>query len=172
MPLSKNRPKRKFLRLVDYDYSQPGFYFITLCTYFRMPFLGSWRNGELELSPAGYMVEFCWKKLSDHFPHVRLDAYQIMPDHFHGIIQLAYPASAPSVPLSKIIQAYKSITTHEYISRINIGADHHVRPLLGPGFPKPRLWQRNYYEHIIRNQTRLDKIRQYIQANPEKMIQS
>jgi REP element-mobilizing transposase RayT len=160
MPISENDPKRKSLRLADHDYSQPGFYFITLCTYCRMPFLGSWEEGELLLNPPGNMVETCWKNLPDHFPHVRLDAYQIMPDHFHGVIELTGSAGAPDrAPLPKIIQGYKSVTTHAYMGWIKA---------LDPSFPKPLLWQRNYYEHVIRNQARLDKIRQYIQANPKQ----
>lgn len=159
MTATGNFTQRKRLRLADYDYSQPGFYFVTLCTDFRMPYLGTQREGNLHLTEIGGMVEAYWKKIPEHFPHVRLDAYQIMANHLHGILELVpSPRSTPS-PLPKIMQWYKSITSHEYALWVKT---------LVPGMPKVKLWQRNYYEHVVRDKKRLDKIRKYIEENPRQ----
>lgn len=151
---------RKRLRLADYDYSQPGFYFITICTDFRMPYLGTQQEGNLHLTEIGGMVEAYWKKIPEHFPHVRLDAYQIMPNHLHGILELLPSPLHPPCALPKIMQWYKSITSHYYASWVKT---------LVPDMPKVKLWQRNYYEHVVRDQKRLDKIRQYIEENPRQI---
>lgn len=118
-------------------------------------------NGEMVLNDAGKMIAEQWNALPERFPNIDLDVYQIMPEHFHGVIVIsgatlpAFPTKQPT--LGEIIGAFKSITTNEYIK----GVKHYD----WPHFEK-RLWQRNYYEHVVRDDTDMNRIRKYIQSNP------
>ena len=120
----------------------------------RDPLFGNIVNGEKFLNDAGKMIDDQWKALRERFPSVDLDTYQIMPDHFHGIIVVALDDEKP---LGEIIGAFKSITMHEYIKG--------VENQNWQRFSK-HLWQRNYYEHVIRDENDLNRIRKYIQLNP------
>lgn len=178
---------RKSIRLKEYDYSQEGAYYITICVQNRENRFGEIKKGEMFLYDAGKMINDCWKALPERYPSIILDAYVTMPNHFHGIIMINYPDDDISNPIvgaglvpamvrlpsheraptrgapthkttiGEIIGAFKSITTNEYI--IGVKNKH------WPSFNK-RIWQRNYYEHIIRNEDNLDKIREYILENP------
>ena len=167
---------RRTIRLKGYDYSQPGTYFITLVTLQREPLFGEIVNSEMRLNPLGKLVEKCWLTISIHFPLARLEEFVIMPNHLHGIILLCTgeafagnafilpinpkPADASPQPpirtksgsLGAIIQNFKSVGTRLANSRY-----------FNPG---NTLWQRNYYDHIIRNEAELTRIRQYIRTNP------
>ncbi|HEY64970.1 MAG TPA: transposase [Caldilineae bacterium] len=164
------RPNRRSIRLRGYDYSQPGAYFVTICTRGWVHLFGDVVDGEMRLNEFGELVRAAWFDLPDHYNHVRLDAFVIMPNHVHSIIILTddYPSvgagvgagfkPAPTMttmkrhPLSEIVRAFKTFSAR----RINA--------LRGtPGAP---VWQRNYYEHIIRNDRALDAIRRYIVHNP------
>jgi putative transposase len=168
MPYDPNRHHRRSIRLKGYDYSQAGAYFITLCTQDRACLFGKVVNGEMRLNDAGRMVLAEWHRLPERFPQVVLDAFVVMPNHVHGILVITDPAStvgattrvaptrvAPTV--GNIIGAFKSRVTVEYIRGVKTS-----------GWPpfRGRLWQRNYYEHIIRNERALNAIRRYILENP------
>ncbi len=100
------------------------------------------------------MVQRAWEQLPDRFPDMALDSYVVMPNHFHGLV--VFTQNAPQ-PLGSIIGAFKSITTHQYI----VG----VKENGWPAFDK-KVWQRNYYEHIVRDEVSLARIREYIVMNP------
>lgn len=167
------KPQRKSIRLKEYDYSQPGAYFITIVTQGRICRFGEIKNGEMILNAAGEMVREQWLALPKRFPMIELGAFVVMPNHGHGNIIInggaglvparyattkrATPTVAPT--LGDIIGAVKSITTVEYIRG--------VKKMGWPRFEK-RLWQRNYYEHIIRNQKDWERIHLYIEANPSR----
>ena len=169
MPYDPNRHHRRSIRLKGYDYSQAGAYFITLCTQDRACLFGKVVNGEMRLNDAGRMVLAEWNRLPERFPRVVLDAFVVMPNHVHGILVITDPAPtvgatvgatlvvAPTV--GNIIGAFKSRVTVEYIRGVKTS-----------GWPpfRGRLWQRNYYEHIIRNERALNAIRQYIMENPRR----
>lgn len=170
MPYDPNRHHRRSIRLKGYDYSQAGAYFITLCTQDRACLFGKVVNGEMRLNDAGRMVLAEWNRLPERFPHLVLDAFVVMPNHVHGILVITDPAPtvgatvvgatlvvAPTV--GNIIGAFKSRVTVEYIRGVKTS-----------GWPpfRGRLWQRNYYEHIIRNERALNAIRQYIMENPRR----
>lgn len=168
MKYDPKKHHRRSIRLKGYDYSQAGAYFVTIDVQNGECLFGEIVNGEMILNEAGKMIDEQWNALRERFPNADLDVYQIMPDHFHGIIViLGMPVMAlPDVEeaalrklptLGDMIGAFKSITTHEYI--LGVGNKN------WPRFSK-RLWQRNYYEHIIRDEKDLDRIRNYIQANP------
>ena len=173
---------RHSIRLKNYDYSSNGMYFVTICTQDRMPLFGEINVGAdlvsalVKHNAAGIMVESTYKKIIDSFPNVMSDKFIVMPNHFHCIIVIteidaatkrpetiinrADTKSAPTVTaatIGAIVQAFKSKTTVEYISGVKSG--------LYPPFNK-RVWQRNYYEHIIRNESDYQKIWQYIDTNP------
>jgi putative transposase len=142
---------RRPIRLQGYDYSQAGAYFITVCTQNRECLFGEIANGEMRLNHAGRVVVSVWDGLPGHYSHVELDTMVIMPNHFHGIIVLA-PVGAVRHGLSEIVRALKTFSSR----RIN-----ELRQT-----PGAKLWQRNYWEHIVRNETELNRIREYIHNNP------
>jgi putative transposase len=165
---------RRSIRLKGYDYAQAGAYFVTIVAQGREPFFGKIIDGEMIRNDAGQMVNTIWEALPERFPNIELGANVVMPNHFHAILIINESVVAgagtspalhneareginPSPTLGQIIGAFKSITTHEYIQ----GVDE----LGWEGFYK-RLWQRNYYEHIIRSADEANLIHLYIEANP------
>ena len=168
---------RRSIRLKGYDYAQPGAYFITLVAWQRQNRFGEIANGEVQLNQAGRIIHDSWQRLPAFFP-VRNEVWVVMPNHFHGLLWIdgegKGEASAPSElltsdinpadasplrpngtkpdSLAAIIQNFKSITTHR-IHQLGVS----------PGMP---VWQHNYYEHIVRNDKELERMRAYIQSNP------
>ena len=163
MIFDPNLHHRRSIRLKDYDYSQTGAYFITICTFDRKCIFGDISDGKMHLNQFGEIVKRCWLDLPNHYAHVILDTMVIMPNHIHCIIMLTdesnagvglKPAPASKHGLPEIIRALKTFSSR----RIN--------ELRGtPGTP---VWQRNYYEHVIRKEAKLDEIRRYIVNNPIK----
>jgi REP element-mobilizing transposase RayT len=144
------------MRLNGYDYSQAGAYFVTLVTHERSCLFGESQDGGIQLNSAGKMITHWWLELVNKFSILRLDEFVVMPNHLHGILWFAdHPKSAPY--LGEIIQWYKTMTTNEYI--------HGVKQFSWTVF-HGKVWQRNYYDHIIRGEKDLDNIRLYIQNNP------
>lgn len=162
MKFDPEKHHRHSIRLKNYDYSQAGAYFVTIDIQNRDHLFGNIVNGEMILNDGGKMIDEQWNALKERFPSVDLDIYQIMPDHFHGIIVIVGATlvvardDAKPTTLGDIIGAFKSITTHEYIKGVE--NQHWQR------FSK-RLWQRNYYEHVVRDENDLERIRKYIQLN-------
>lgn len=139
---------RKSTRLTEYDYSQPGAYFITINTYLREPLFGAIVDGFMVLYDAGRIVEKTWNDLPKHYPDIRLDMFVIMPNHVHGIISLL----DQNVSLTEIVRAFKSFSAR----RINL-----VRRT--SGIP---VWQRGFHDHIIRDEVEFQRIADYIETNP------
>jgi len=159
---------RHSIRLREYDYSEAGAYFVTVCAQNRECMFGGIVDGEMKLNDAGRMVESTWEKLSQHNEGVETDEFVVMPNHFHGIIVrvgagLALPRIDTTIPrhqgaassaptLGVIVRIFKSKSTI-YVNRLLVRTGQ-------------RLWQRNYYEHIIRNEDELNHIREYVVNNP------
>lgn len=176
-----NQSRRKMPRLAGFDYSQAGAYFVTICTQKRVCTLGEIVDAEMIFSEAGRMVQEVWLDMPSHYPGVGTDAFVVMPNHVHGIIILAtesadgvgagpracLPADsgrpqgvAPTrMGLSDVVHRFKSFTTARY--------RHGVKRSGWPPFPG-RLWQRNYYEDVIRKDDNLLNSRQYIENNPRQ----
>ncbi len=169
---------RRSIRLQGYDYSQNGAYFITLCAQDRKSIFGKVVNGEMQLSPFGIIVRDEWLKTSEMRKNIEMDEFMVMPNHFHGIIVIddfdsartgtlqRTPTRAPtkeefgkptSNTIPTIIRGFKSAVTKQ-INTIQINAGVYNMP--------ERIWQKNYYEHVIRNEISLNKIREYIMSNP------
>jgi len=169
MKFDPDRHHRRSIRLRDYDYAHGGAYFVTICTNEQRCLFGDIHEGEMRLNAPGTMVANALEQLNQRFPEVKIDAYTVMPNHIHGIIWLVgaplVGALDPAIGsttrvvtiLGAVVGAFKSITIDEYI--------HGVKMLEWVPF-SGRLWQRNYYEHVIRNEKSLNAIREYIQENP------
>jgi len=175
--------RRRSIRLKGYDYSQAGAYFVTVCVKDHACLFGDVEQGGMILNDAGNMVKTWWLSIPDKYKHVELDEYMIMPNHIHGIIKIVgadqcvcpEPSVCPEYskysnetrkkgehigsPLPRMMQWFKTMTTNEYIRGINT---HGWERFNG------KLWQRNYYEHIIRDDKELQAIREYIIYNPLK----
>ena len=154
--------RRHSIRLKGYDYSQVGVYYITICVQDRLLLL--------QPEPVRLMVERWWTELPNKFPIIETDAFTVMPNHIHGIIAIvgqgpetpSTTASASRPALGTIVQWYKTMTTNEYIHAVK---GNGWQPFHG------RLWQRNYWEHIIRDDGDLARLRRYIETNPSRWIE-
>ncbi|KAB2893020.1 MAG: hypothetical protein D8M52_10235 [Chlorobi bacterium] len=160
---------RRSIRLRGYDYSQSGAYFITICTYQRKCLFGEVVKAKMQLNELGEIVAEEWVKSAIIRPEIHLDEWIVMPDHFHGIVLLPdrveWGASGgkpilyrPPRSLGSMIAGFKSAATIR-INRLR-------------GTPGTRVWLRNYYERIIRDEAALHKIRKYITNNPMKWAQN
>lgn len=165
---------RQSIRLQGYDYSKNGAYFITICTQNRECLFGKIVDGVMRLNDAGQNAKIYWENIPDHYPFVVLDEYVVMPNHIHGIVIIdtivnvnsvgandySPPQRITNVPqqrpngtsktIGAIVRGFKIGGTKWF--RINTDID--------------TVWQRNYYEHIIRNEDELNRIREYIINNP------
>ena len=148
-----NDPKRKTIRLQNYDYSSNGAYFVTICTQDHTRYF--WDSNTPQLNRSGEMVLSWAKELPKHFSGVYLDSYAVMPNHVHLVLFFKDTAAA----LTTAIGWFKTMATNAYIRGVKDG--------VFPPFQK-RLWQRSYYEHVIRNQNNLTEIRRYVAENPLK----
>ncbi len=171
MTVDANISRRKSIRLKEFDYSSAGAYFVTICTHDKVSVFGEVTDGRMNLSTIGKIAESCWKEIPEHFEHVDLDYYIVMPNHQHGIlfftdhgnrrgVQLNAPTRAnffsqispKKHTLSVIIRTYKGAVTR--LCRLNGHADFK--------------WQRSFFDRIIRNEDELNRIREYIVYNPLK----
>ena len=162
---------RKSIRLKGYDYTSAGAYFITIVTYQRECLFGDIQNGEMTLSAMGQIADENWRAIPEHFPQVELGAFVVMPNHAHGVIiihpdvgvthwvaptTVAQTENIPTKPngpkrgsIGAIIGAYKMSVTRRIQKELN----------------GENIWQRNYYEHIIRNDDEHNRIHLYIESN-------
>ncbi len=214
MNYNPDKHHRRSIRLKEYDYSRPGFYFVTVCIFKRECLFGEIINGRIHLSQYGEIVSTKWFGLSGHFGYVIPYEFIIMPNHIHGIININEPAEAGS-PRSGTGEFEKRLSKcdkglintgshppkdikisnvhenqiHEKINMsretIKVGGDIPHQQELGKIIayfkyistkhvnmvrktPGMKLWQRNYYEHIIREENELTNVQQYIIKNPQK----
>ena len=160
-------PHRRKHRLAEFDYSQPGAYYVTIVTQDRKTLFGEIVDGEMVLNDIGRMVEELWIAMPEHFPNVEVGVFVVMPNHFHGIITIkvgarhAVPQQEGAIErfgkpvsgsLATILRSFKSATTKAYHEFF--------------GHSEERLWQQSFYEHVIRNERDYKAIYEYIIANP------
>ena len=162
-------PNRCSIRLREFDYTQPGGYFITICTQLRSNLFGEVVDDKMELSDYGKIVRECWMAIPTHFLHFDLDEFVVMPNHVHGIIIIVDPVGARhavpgthiqtehfSKPVSgsipTVIRSFKSVVTKQINKSQN--------------FPPHPIWQRSFHEHIVRDDAEMERIRNYIVENP------
>ncbi len=163
--MSETKYQRRSIRLKEYDYSQDGVYFVTICVKNRENLFGKIENDKMFLNEYGKVAEKFWLEIPFHYPSVSLDEFVIMPNHLHGILVIKKNTVGAQnlVPLQNkfqkiiprslgtIIRGYKSGMTKWVRKNTNIHT----------------IWHRNYYEHIIRDEQDWEKIRDYIIKNPE-----
>lgn len=187
--------QRKSIRLKNYDYSQEGLYFITICTENKEKLFGEIIESKIKLNNAGQMIEKIWFEIPLFYEGFILHDFVVMPNHIHGIIEIIEKVGADShispdstasllgkiqrthnvsnqqgeygnsplprkqISISELIQSFKILTTNNYIKMVK---NNEL-----PSFNK-RVWQRNYYENIIRNEKRYLQVIDYIKNNPLK----
>jgi REP element-mobilizing transposase RayT len=177
MKFDPQKHHRRSIRLQEYDYTQAGGYYITVVTFQREHLFGEIQNAQIQLSNFGLVAKGQWEKLPKRFPNIELGAFVVMPNHIHGIIRIldrecwgtAEDSKSSNDELSRrapmeqfgkpvkgsiptIIRSYKSAVA----LRINLMRGTNGVPV----------WQRNYYEHVIRNHEDWDRIQRYIESNP------
>ena len=167
MSYNPDRHHRRSIRLPGYDYAQVGAYYLTLCTHGRGWLFGRVVDGVMGLSEAGRIAEREMLQTPDVRPNVQIDAYVVMPNHVHVILIISYrdaeaPKAAatfrsPARTVGAIVRGYKGAVTSQ------------VNKLRGTDEP---VWQRDYYEHIVRNDADLKRVRRYIEANPARWSQT
>ncbi len=153
-------PKRKSIRLKEYDYSQPGAYFVTICSKDHGNAFGTIAGTRFRLNQYGNIVAGCIVSLPNHFPWATMDTFVIMPNHIHCIIILEHDAPQVSDLLPSGSVLGRIVGYLKYQSSKQINSIHNT--------PGETIWQRNYYEHIIRNEEELRRVRQYIEDNPAR----
>jgi putative transposase len=183
LEMADKLPNRKPTRYKSYDYNLPGYYFVTICSNNMKCLFGEINNGVMVLNNFGGVVNNCWNEIPKHFSCVELNYYRLMPNHFHGILiinppdvnivlnakfalctaernanivgnaNFAFPTDRTKMILSKIIQQFKRQVTIDIKTRL--------------GF-KGNIWQKSFYDHVIRNEKELYEIRKYIEQNPMK----
>ena len=158
MKYDPDKHRRRSIRLRGYDYASAGAYFVTICVQGRLCRFGTVVNGVLTLNDAGRMVQATWEAFRERFPTLTPSAAVAMPNHFHAIVALA-DQPIHGAQLGDIVGAFKSLTTNAYIFGVR---ERGWLPF------DQRLWQRNYYEHVICDEADLARIRDYIEANPAR----
>ncbi len=131
---------RHSLRLRNYDYSQAGAYFVTVCTHARVCLFGKIADGEMRLNALGEVVAQCWAAIPEHFPDVELDAYCVMPNHIHGIVVITHPAGATHasplpndrLPARPHVRWARS-SGHSNLPPPNASVKYSARPILWSG---------------------------------------
>lgn len=178
MPYNSQIHHRRSIRLKGYNYAQAGLYFVTICTHNRECLFGEIDANLLQPNHAGIMIRKWWLELENKFTSIQLHEFIVMPNHVHGIIQIVEadlcvcpePNNAidsetagahTGAPLHTMVQWFKTMTTNDYIQQVK---SHDWKRFDG------KLWQRNYHEHIIRNEASYLKIAEYIQTNPQKWL--
>ena len=168
---------RKSISLKEYDYSQAGDYFVTLCTNEKVSVFGEVVEDEVRLSPIGAIAKKCWNEIPKHFPMAELDAFVVMPNHIHGIIVLNdYGTDVQLNGMNKTV-GVENIqplpTTFQHVTSKSLGSIvRSYKAAVSRECRKRNIydfsWQRNYYDHIIRDGKDLDRICEYIIDNPIK----
>ena len=164
---------RRSIRLKGYDYTSPGAYFVTICVQDRECVLGEVIDGEMQLSDRGRIAAESWVWLGEQYPYATVDAWVVMPNHTHAIITIhddcaggsgtggsgpggsrTAPTTTRRKPLGRLVGAFKTVST----KHINLICDT-------PGAP---FWQRNYWEHVIRDEISYRRIYDYVEHNPAR----
>ena len=153
---------RRSIRVQGYDYSQAGMYFVTLCTRNRECLFGEIVDETMRLNPVGQIVTDSWTWLAQRYEHVELDEWVVMPNHLHGIVVIndhckGGSRTAPTKPIGRLIGAYKTVSTRQANTFWQT--------------PGMLLWQRNYWERIVRDAAELLCIQEYICNNPAQWAQ-
>ncbi len=164
--MKEGLPNRQSIRKKGWNYATPGWYFVTCNTAGNQAVFGAVINGTMVLNEAGKMVADMWRSVEAYHPEYRLDAFVVMPTHVHGIVEIARagrcdgPGRRDGLPvpsLPEFMRRFKSLVVAEYVRGEKAGV---YRPISG------KLWHRNYWDVIVRDERALANIRRYIRENP------
>ena len=165
MPYNPELHHRRSIRLPNYDYSQAGAYFVTVVAWRREYLFGAVVDGQVRLTTAGQLVKDAWEALPVRYPSIALDAFCIMPNHIHGILNITDAVGTVHEPLLSQTDR-RNMLLPKAIGYLKMNAAKRINLLRSrTGIP---IWQRNYYEHVIRNDSDLSRIRQYLASNPAR----
>ena len=157
-----NLPKRKSTRVPQYNYANNGYYFVTICTHNKNHLFGDVNN----LNEKGKIVKTELEDISMHFEHVKIDKYVIMPNHLHCIVMIGCDR-APYSNVGEGLDPPAVVSLNIIIGLFKSGVSKRIYEL----YPKIPVWQRSFYEHIIRNEDDYLRIWKYIDENPAKWIE-
>jgi putative transposase len=186
---------RRSMRLKEYDYSQPGMYYVTIRTKGGECFLGEVVKEVMQLNEVGAIVERCWKEIPLHFPHVTLDVYQSMPNHLHGILVLNKKKNPckdvlqgspgdDTPPRDAFVRTRHAVSIRDEAVKNGRAKREFAKPVAGSlptivGSFKSAVtkeahlagckdfgWHGRFYDHVVRDGKDLDRIRRYILDNP------
>jgi putative transposase len=165
----KLHPGHHSIRLKEYDYSAAGFYFVTICASERKCVLGAFHEGQIELSVLGETVRECWLAIPLHFAKVKLHEFVIMPNHLHGIVEIVAVGAQHAAPL---LGKDSDVRNPAFVKHGSLGAT--VRSFKAAVTRKARrelgwngdVWQRNYFERVLRHGKEIADAGRYIAENP------
>ncbi len=181
MPYDPDKHHRRSIRLPGFDYSKAGAYFVTLVAQDRACRFGEIQDGTMRLNSVGEIFDTIWREIPVNYAGVEIDYHVVMPNHLHGILvlggipsptiggpSLSAPPTLPfpedgdassGLSVSEIVGRFKSLTTNRYIEGVKEN-----------GWPRFRghFWQRNYHEHVIRDEEDWGRIAEYVLENPAK----
>ncbi len=171
--MSRDFPYRKNIRLLNFDYSSANAYFVTICTHFRECLFGEVLDSQMLLNDLGKIVEATWHDLPNHISGIELDKFIVMPNHIHGIIAIVGAGSKPA-RAACVHNSIKLVSKPAHTRSTNTALSEIVRQLktfsarrINKTRKQPMpVWQRNYYEHVIRDELSFNRIREYIINNP------
>ena len=173
---------RRSIRISEYDYSQPGAYFITICTWQKHPLFGEIVNGEMKLNFGGQIVENQIAKIPNWFSHIEINSFVVVPDHVHMIIEIITHdrcRGTADAGVDKLQGLTRHAPTEQFGHPIPGSIPTIIRTFkssisynlhLTRDFRNTPIWQRNYYEHIIRTQPEWEQIHIYIVSNPANWL--
>ena len=160
-----NNRNRKPNRLQDYDYSQTGYYLVTICTQGKVNYFGEIEKGQMRLNDIGQIATDCWQDIPEHFRNAGLDEFVVMPNHIHGIIIIVGNADLRS--LQQRCTQRQTDRSKMYLSKIVHGFKSSVTRMVRKRWGNHSFdWQKSFYDHVIRNNEDLHRVRTYIQNNP------
>lgn len=182
MTADTKRFRRQSARYRGYDYSQPGAYFVTMVTRDHLCLFGKLINGKIHLDNLGKIVNDCWCQIPNHFNNIEVEPYIVMPNHIHGIITIINNHRRGTIYRAPTIDNFTSQPNNEnYLDKFGKPVPGSlatvirtykaaVSRLARRELHMVNIWQRNYYEHIVRDEHELDKIVSYILANPDQWM--
>lgn len=165
-----NHHQRRSVRLPGFNYGSIGKYFITICSHRKTHLFGVILHGEMQLNELGLAVQRCWQALPSHFPHVELDQFVIMPNHIHGIISIVstHIEAEKAKDISPLRKQLAVRGTSKTLGSIVRGFKAGVTKWARQNMDICMVWQRNYYDHIIRNDADYLRLAEYIITNPQR----
>ncbi len=155
-------PHRRSIRLKGFDYSSPAAYYVTICTREKQCLFGEIIRDQMRMNEYGRKIHEEWWRSEKVRPGIKLDAWVVMPNHVHGVVMMLEPAPVGAHVGAPLQRRPRSLSS--FVAQFKASAARRINALRGT--PGATIWQRNYYEHIVRSEDELNRIREYITTNP------